>query len=72
MEERRSAKAAEREELLAEGRAIKARLEEERALLAAVKQLKLQELEAAGVPALYAAQLERLQVRGAAPPRAAK
>lgn len=70
MDARREVKSREREELVEEGRVIRERLAEERALLEAVKQLKLQELEAAGVPHKYHAQLARLQV--ARPPKAAK
>lgn len=44
-----------------QGRKIKAKLSEERELLAAVKEVKLKELEQAGVPAKYQAALARLQ-----------
>ncbi|KAI7840290.1 hypothetical protein COHA_006072 [Chlorella ohadii] len=60
MDERREMKGRAREELVAEGRRIREQLDEERALLEAVKQLKLQELEAAGVPKKYRAQLETM------------
>ena len=62
MDARRETKSREREELMAEGRRIRERLAEETALLEAVKQLKLQELEGAGVPQKYHAQLARLPV----------
>lgn len=62
MDARREMRSREREELVAEGKGIKERLAEEQALLEAVKRLKLQELEAAGVPEKYHAQLARLAV----------
>ena len=65
MDARREAKGREREELLEEGRRIRRALAEERELLEAVRLLKLQQLEAAGVPQQYHAQLARMQV---APP----
>lgn len=71
MDERKEAKAAERAELEAEGRRIRAALEEERALLEAVKQLKLKELEASGVARKYQSQLETFAPVPARP-RAAK
>ena len=71
IDERKGARAAEREELLAEGRRIRERLDEERALLAAVKQLKLRELEAAGVER-YSAPLKKMAPGAPAGLRAAK
>ena len=65
MDARREVKGRERDELLAEGRRIKQQLAEETALLEAVRQLKLKELEEAGVPEKYHAQLARMQVGGA-------
>jgi hypothetical protein len=62
MDARRELKGREREELLAAGRQIREQLAEERALLEAVKQLKLKQLGALGVPEKYHAQLARMQV----------
>lgn len=62
MDARREMRSKEREELVEEGRRIRERLAEEQALLEAVKRLKLQELEKAGVPEKYHAQLVRLTV----------
>ena len=70
MDSRREAKAAERAELVEEGRRIREALEAERALLEAVKQLKLKELEEAGVDRKYQAELESF--KPVARPRAAK
>lgn len=62
MDARREMRSKEREELVAEGRHIRERLAEEQALLEAVKRLKLAELEEAGVPKKYHAQLARMTV----------
>lgn len=62
MDARRERRGREREELVAEGKRIKERLAEEQALLEAVKRLKLQELQAAGVPEKYHAQLARMAI----------
>lgn len=62
MDERREMRSQARRELVEEGRHIRERLAEEKALLEAVKMLKLRELEAAGVPQKYHSQLARLQV----------
>lgn len=62
MDERREMRSRERAEAEAEAQRIRAALDEERALLEAVKQLKLRELAAAGVDKKYHAQLERLAV----------
>jgi hypothetical protein len=62
MDARRESKGREREELVEEGCRIRERLAQETALLEAVKQLKLRELEGAGVPQKYHAQLARMPV----------
>ncbi|PSC68396.1 flagella associated [Micractinium conductrix] len=65
MDARREMRSKEREELVAEGRHIRERLAEEQALLEAVKRLKLAELEEAGVPKKYHAQLARMTASSA-------
>lgn len=62
MDARREMRSQEREQLVQEGRRIRERLAEQQALLEAVKRLKLQELQAAGVPKKYHAQLVRVAV----------
>jgi hypothetical protein len=62
MDVRREVRGREREELVEEGLRIRERLAQEKALLEAVKQLKLRELAASGVPEKYHAQLAKLQV----------
>ena len=53
-------KAGERAAFLAEGRAIRAALARDRAVLAGVKAAKLAELEAEGIPGKYQSHLLRL------------
>eukprot|EP00887_Chlorella_sp_A99_P006300 scaffold3.g6300.t1 len=66
MEARKDMKQREREARVEEGHVIKAKLEEERALLAAVKEAKLRELAEAGVPEKYHSALARCQPGAAA------
>ncbi|KAL4855002.1 Cilia- and flagella-associated protein 45 [Chlorella vulgaris] len=63
MDVRREVRGKEREELVQEGLRIRERLAQEKALLEAVKQLKLRELAASGVPEKYHAQLAKLQAK---------